>query len=251
MDREFCEMCEEYAQYFGEQLLGSEPRIMQTVPIEEEITAEQEALPYEQVSFLIENGKSFRLNECICKKERGMLDDPCDKPREVCLSILPVADVELISGWGRTITKEKAYEVLREAEEAGLVHLTGNVKNGHNFICNCCGCCCGVLRGMNQLGVKNVVNSHFYAEIDEPECNGCGICLDERCQVKAIEELEETYRVILERCIGCGLCVTACPTDAIALHRKPEAEIVLPPMNANAWNEERARRRGVDYSAYK
>ena len=28
----------------------------------------------------------------------------------------------------------------------------------------------------------------------------------------------------LDRCIGCGLCVTTCPTDSLSLLRKPEAE---------------------------
>ena len=251
MDREFCELCEQYMMYFGPQLVAAEPRIMQTVPIEEEIPAQHQALPYEQVSSIIEKGASFRVNECICKKERGIMGTACKKPHEVCLAITPVAGAEFMLDWGREISKEEAYQMLRRAEEAGLVHLTSNVKSGHTFICNCCGCCCAVLRPMNEFGLTNVVNSSFYAEIEEAECNNCGICLDERCQVKAIEEIDDTYRVIKERCIGCGLCVTACPTDAIRLVRKPQEEIVVPPSDAVAWNEERARARSTDYSAYR
>ena len=38
-------------------------------------------------------------------------------------------------------------------------------------------------------------------------------------------------KVILkvERCIGCGLCVTTCPTGALALERKPQARQAPPP----------------------
>jgi electron transport complex protein RnfB len=251
MDREFCELCEQYMRHFGPQVVAAEPRIMQTVPIEEHIPAEHQALPYEQISAIIENGASFRVNECICKKERGILGTPCKKPHEVCLAITPVAGAEILLDWGRVISKEEAHQMLRQAEKAGLVHLTGNVRSGHTFICNCCGCCCGVLRQMNEFGVPNVVNSGFYAEIDEGECNSCGICLEERCQVKAIEEIDDTYRVIKERCIGCGLCLTECPTDAIRLVRKPQEEIIVPPPDAATWNEERARARATDYSAYK
>lgn len=251
MDREFCEMVEEYAVYFGPQLLGAQPRIMQTVPIQEGIPAKHQALPYEQVSSIVENGAAFRVNECICKKERGILGNVCKKPHEVCLAITPVAGAEIILDWGRAITKEEAYQILRQAEEAGLVHLTSNVATGHAFICNCCGCCCGVLRPMNEYDLTGVVNSHFYADIREDDCNNCGICLEERCQVKAIQETDTTYRVIKERCIGCGLCVTTCPTDAITLVHKPQEEIVVPPANAAAWNDERARLRATDYSAYK
>jgi Fe-S-cluster-containing hydrogenase component 2 len=237
--------------YLGPQLLGLQPHIMQTIPIEQQIPATHQALPYQQVSSIVEKGAGFRVNECICKKERGIMDSPCKKPHEVCLAISPVAEAEFLLDWGRAISKEQAYQMLREAEEAGLVHLTSNVESGHMFICNCCGCCCGVLRTMNEFDLTNVVNSHFYAEIEAAECNNCGVCLDERCQVKAIQETDETYRVIKERCIGCGLCVTTCPTDAIRLVPKPQAEIIVPPENAIVWNEKRARERGTDYSAYK
>jgi ferredoxin len=107
------------------------------------------------------------------------------------------------------------------------------------------------LRPMNEFGLPSVVNSYFCAEIDETECNGCGICVDERCQVKAIENVDEIYRVIKERCIGCGLCVTECPTDAIRLIPKPPAEIMVPPDDVAAWNEERALQRGIDYRTYR
>ncbi len=250
LDREFCEMCEEYAKYIGPNLLGIEPQIMQTIPIEEKIPARQEALPYELVSSIIENGKAFRVNECICKKEREFMGDPCSKPHEVCLSISPLEGAEMILDWGRKISKEEAYEVLRKSEEAGLVHLTSNVESGHLFICNCCGCCCGVLRSMNEFDFTNVINSHFRAVIDETICDGCAVCVDERCQVKAIEQTAIAYRVN-ERCIGCGLCITACPLDAIKLVRKPQEEIIRPPSTQSEWNEERARSRAVDYSAFK
>jgi Pyruvate/2-oxoacid:ferredoxin oxidoreductase delta subunit len=250
MDREFCEMCEEYMATLGPRLAGSEPRLMQIVPIETEIPSGHQAVPYQQVSSIIENGKSFRVGQCICKKERGIMGQPCERPEEVCMAILPVAGAEPIRDFGRAISKEEAFEILRKSEEAGMVHLTSNVENGHTFICNCCGCCCGVLRAINQLDLPGVVNSHYCAEIEEDDCTFCGICMEERCQVGAIEEVDDTYRVIAEKCIGCGLCVTECPTDAIKLVHKSEEERILPPSDANAWNQERARQRGVDFSDY-
>ena len=251
MDREFCELCEEYRMYFGPQLLGLQPQIMQTVVIEEDIPTTHQALPYQQVSSIIEKGAAFFVNECICKKERGIMGAACNKPHEVCLAISPVAGAEFMLDWGRQISKDEAYQMLHQAEEAGLVHLTSNVASGHTFICNCCACCCLVLRTMNEFGLTGVVNSHFYAEIEEDDCNNCGICLEERCQVKAIENVDETYRVIKERCIGCGLCITECPTDAIRLVPKPPAEIMVPPDDVAAWNDERARQRGIDYRTYR
>jgi Na+-translocating ferredoxin:NAD+ oxidoreductase RNF subunit RnfB len=127
------------------------------------------------------------------------------------------------------------------------------VQEGRFFICNCCGCCCGVLRGINELGIpaSTVINSHYYAEIDPDLCSDCGLCAEERCQVNAISENEDAiYEVIRENCIGCGLCITTCPTEAVKLVRRPEDEFVTPPVDEAEWFKERGRKRGVDFSQY-
>jgi NAD-dependent dihydropyrimidine dehydrogenase PreA subunit len=217
MDREFAEMCKEYSMYFGPQFIEHGPAIMHTVPIEKEIPTSHEALPYERVSSIIESGKSFVLNDCICKKEEGLLDKPCAKPLDICLAI--------------------------GTEEGGF--------ESAPYVCNCCGCCCGVLQAVNLLGSSLHVNSTHYAEVDPDLCTACGICADERCQVNALDEVDGAYRVNRERCIGCGLCATTCPTEAVRLVAKNAEEVVPPPQDDNAWLEERARQRGVDFSAYK
>jgi electron transport complex protein RnfB len=253
IDREFAELNEQFHPSFGKQFFNEKPQMMQTLPIEEEISVEQEALPYNKVSTLIDSGESFLVNECICKKEQGLLDKPCDRPLEVCLAIAPVPGLFDDSPNGRVITRDEAYKLLDECEENALVHLTGNVQEGRVFICNCCGCCCGVLRGINELGIpaSTVINSHYYAEIDQDLCSNCGVCADERCQVNAISESEDaSYEVVRENCIGCGLCITACPTEAVKLVRKPEDQLVVPPLGEADWFKERGRRRGVDFSQY-
>jgi NAD-dependent dihydropyrimidine dehydrogenase PreA subunit len=248
MDREFAELCEEYGLHYAPQFFGNKPQLMQVVPVEKEISASHETLPYHSVSNIIEKGLSFAVAQCICKKEQNLLDNPCNRPQEVCLGIAPVPNVFDNHMWGRPITKEAAYKVLEIAEEAALVHLTWNIQNGHYFICNCCGCCCGVLRSITELGINGAVNSHYYAKIDADVCSACGVCADERCQVHAISEQGDFYEVDAERCIGCGLCISTCPTEAITLVKRERIE--LPPSNEDAWFEERGKARGVDYSDY-
>ena len=251
IDKEMAELSEEYMPMFGKQFFANKPQLMYILPIEETISPAQEALPYDRVSALIEKSQAFLVNECVCKKEHGLLDHPCDRPTEVCLAMAPVPGVFDKSPVGRAISKEEAYALLKKTEEAGLVHMTNNFQNGQFFICNCCKCCCGPLRAINDLGIPawDVVNSSYYAVIDADKCISCGICAETRCQVRAIDEGVDAYSITPEKCIGCGLCISTCPVAAISLVRKDR--IVEPPVTEDAWFDERGKQRGVDFSAYK
>ncbi len=136
--------------------------------------------------------------------------------------------------------------MLDEAERVGLVHTVSNVAWGIGYVCNCCGCCCGLLRGINEWGIEHAVaQANYFAEIDPLACTACGTC-EERCQVDAIAVRDDGVRVVRrESCIGCGLCVTGCPAEAARLRRKPEDEIVTPPATRGAWERVRLRARGL------
>ena len=67
-----------------------------------------------------------------------------------------------------------------------------------------------------------MAKSNFVAMINQETCEECGTCADERCPMDAIAEDNGGYRVKPERCIGCGVCTTTCPTESISLIRKPE-----------------------------
>ncbi len=83
-----------------------------------------------------------------------MLGHPCDRPLQVCLAIAPIPGVFDNSPEGRVISRAEAYELLKETETQGLVHMTSNIQNGSYYVCNCCKCCCGVLGAINKLGLK-------------------------------------------------------------------------------------------------
>ncbi|MCK4828093.1 4Fe-4S binding protein, partial [bacterium] len=61
---------------------------------------------------------------------------------------------------------------------------------------------------------------------------GCGTC-EERCQIKAIEVGPEGIANITEEwCIGCGVCVNFCTSDALYLQLRHES--IVPPRNLRA-----------------
>lgn len=252
LDKEMVELFEQFHPINGMQFFTDQPQQFRILPIEEEIEQFHQALPYEKVSSIIDNGRSFSIGDCVCKKEKELHDENCDKPLQSCMTIYPFEGAFDNSPHGKKVTQQEAREALKTFEELGLVHLTINYQKGAVFICNCCSCSCGVLAGINKMGIpaSSVVNSHYYAMVDEELCTLCGICMDERCQVNAIEEGETSYKIIKDKCIGCGLCITTCEDEAIQLVRKEEADIAPPPADEKTWYTERGKKRGVDFSEF-
>jgi Fe-S-cluster-containing hydrogenase component 2 len=48
-----------------------------------------------------------------------------------------------------------------------------------------------------------------------------------------------------DRCIGCGLCVTSCPTEALSMIVKPEGKQYLPPESGMDLMLKTAEKRGT------
>jgi ferredoxin len=107
------------------------------------------------------------------------------------------------------------------SRRVGLVHTVSNVMKGIGYVCNCCSCCCAIMRGITEWGIENsVARANYYAVIDSDECLGCGTCI-ERCHVHAISDQDGVSVVDRDKCIGCGLCVTGCPNEVARLERRP------------------------------
>jgi Fe-S-cluster-containing hydrogenase component 2 len=187
------------------------------------ISAPLEVLPYEQAEELVRAQDRIVVAPCICRRERKVVGEGCDRPEETCLSFGRGADYYQRNGLGRPIDLQEALEILRQAEKAGLVLQPGNAQKAM-FICCCCGCCCGVLRNLKRHPrPATVVSSPFVAAADAGTCKGCGLCLN-RCQMDALSLADGRVVLDADRCIGCGLCVTTCPAGSLTLVRKPSSE---------------------------
>ena len=248
MDQEMATLFERYLQESrGGSITQATPPVHRVIPVEEAIPVHIEIYPYEQASQLIENAKAWGVRRCICREQQRLIGKGCDHPIENCLVFAPIEGLFDHSSVERAITKEEALRILREAEEAGLVHSPGNYRDGIHYICNCCSCCCGILRGVTEFGVSNAVaHSGFQAVVDVETCIGCAACV-ERCMFSALSvpESEGTCVVDLARCVGCGVCTLVCPTDALHLERRPPDEDEPPPADIKDWMARRAQARGL------
>lgn len=216
---------------------------LRTVPIGASLPTMADVLPYERAEQLIQAHHKFSLAECICRKERHMIGEGCDKPMEACLGLGSGAEFYIRHGLAREITRDEALQVIEMADRTGLVLQPTNSMNA-TAICCCCGDCCGVLRNVRRHPhPSSVVSSGYYAESDPEICSACGDCL-QRCQMDAIT-VNGASSVDQERCIGCGLCVTSCSTGAMHLVRKPQEEQRHVPKDFVDANLYLARTRGV------
>jgi Pyruvate/2-oxoacid:ferredoxin oxidoreductase delta subunit len=241
LDREMAELFEAYAPTLLATLGGAAPALARVVPVKSRIEARAEVLPTDDLRAMLGRAHSFRIAQCICRREQELLGSPCSHTQETCLSFSSEAEAYRdVPDWGREISRDEALELLDRFEEEGLVHCTYNVQREPFFVCNCCSCCCGFLRGLRDYDAPFMLaRSNWQAVIDADGCSVCGVCADERCPVAAIVESDGGYAVLSERCIGCGVCAVDCPTDAIQLVPRPEEERQAPPKTVVNWSLER------------
>ena len=206
------------------------------IPIGQSVELPEEfVLPSQRVVDIINKFDDIAVGRCFCRQRRKMLGEPCmtEAPMMNCFTFGKSARHTVAQGFARAITKEDALKIMKEAEEAGLVHKAfhpgSNISRPETSICNCCNDCCDTLKGWRD-GTLPLINSTYYVSvIDQADCTGCGICVD-RCPTEAIS-LNEKERAERDEsaCFGCGVCARFCPEEAISLKEGLRKVFVLPP----------------------
>lgn len=169
---------------------------------------------------------------CNC---RSMLGN-CDQSVYTCVRF----DNDRGLGW--EIGRERAMEIVRAANRAGLMQSgeLGLDENGRltGAICNCCADCCFPHRLAEALDAPGVWPKRRYlARLKKPDCIRCGRCV-KRCPFEAFTARRKRPdanaaagksgrrepAIIAfhpDRCRGCGLCAETCPADAIEMDPLP------------------------------
>ncbi len=232
---------------FGIEFLSTKLPQMRTIPVSKSIHPQHNVSTFDEVTQLLQAAEPpFTIFECICRKKKSILGESCAKTerKETCMAIGPMGRMALKAGTGREITRDEALSILEENQKQGLVLQPSNTEKAE-FICSCCGCCCGML-GVYQSLPKPLEfwASNFHAAVDRDTCIGCGACAGS-CQVSAVRvaRKKEPAVVDIERCLGCGVCVPGCPTESISLVKKP-AEQKPPPTREELYDIIMANKKG-------
>jgi ferredoxin len=242
IDQELAMLFEEYFQDNFKHLLELDPPVHRVIPIHASVNQDTEVHPYESAMEIINSVKSWGVTDCICRTQKALIGDPCEHPLDVCMAFSEHENVFHNHPYVRELTRQEAEDTLQKAADAGLVHSVSNNQEGLWYICNCCTCSCGILRGMAEFGFANVIaRSSYVNQVDSEACIACGAC-EEACQFDAIV-VEDVAVILEEKCVGCGVCIQTCPVDALQLVKRPADEVKPPPKTEQDWGEIRVKSR--------
>ncbi len=184
------------------------------IPVRESIEAQQWVLPTNQVIELLAKADPIGLTDCLCRSHYKR----CDQPVKVCLLLNGEGQKAIESNRARRLSVDGAVQVIKTANQKGLVHLSFYGPGPEFYaLCSCCECCCHDLQILKKMKRPDlVVRSDYIAQDQDNACIDCGDCI-ERCLFDARHMVEDKKVYDPAVCFGCGLCVTSCSVDAIEM----------------------------------
>ena len=212
---------------------GTPPKIEKSAPgrkvtVEKDISYPTTVIPYKEMKQLIMDTEHIAAGTCVCRHQGNLIGKPSNEPLNNCMVFGESATFTYERGFTKKLTKEEALQRLEEAEDAGLVHCyVNNPKQFTNLLCNCCGCHCWIIKGLKKSPApRQMINNRYLIRIDQEACIECEACI-ERCWMKALKM--ENGKLVRDEnhCIGCGLCMRVCPTDALILDQQEAGKVPL------------------------
>lgn len=189
---QIAEAFEAYGRVRGPKTTGNFPvgvGLMRVIPIEKAIEGETRRASYEEVSKYLNENNIFSVADCSCRTAREVMGEGCGHLKEdMCIQMGHAAEYYIRTGRGREITREEAFEIIKRAEENGLMHQIPNLDGSGktHAICNCCGCSCLSLRTAEMFINADMVRSNYVSKVDKEKCVACGECV-QNCPVNALQ----------------------------------------------------------------
>ena len=162
---------------------------MHVIPVEEAIPADTQTASYEQLSYWLKKYDNFAVGDCSCRVTRRLMGEGCGHlEKDMCIVVGELAEFAVKTERARPITYDECLDILKRAEDNGLVHQVTNVDGSDKIfgICNCCRCSCFGLRTSQFFNTPNMSRSNFVAKIDDEKCVACGQCV-EYCPANAVK----------------------------------------------------------------
>lgn len=175
--------------------------MMRVIPVESAVKDLPETQPWERLSYYLDKYDTFSVSDCSCRQSRRVLNEGCGHlEKEICIQMGTGAEYYIRTGRGRQVSREEVEQILKFAEDNGLMHEMPHTDGlGESAaICNCCGCACFSMRIATLFKTPDAIRSNFSAVVDA------------------------------EKCVACGQCVENCPTNALKLGRRLCAREPLP-----------------------
>jgi len=222
---------------FGRSIFQGQTQIGRSLVREEALPDDDhvEILDWERATKIVASASAHAVSLCACRHKASHLGKACEAPTEVCLTLNSSAETMARNGLARALDTKEALKTLERCKEAGLAQTGDNVQREVGYICNCCGCCCGMMQAIRTLGIQSaIVTSNWITEIDESRCKGCARCA-EACPIGAIDMVSAPgankkglrARRDEQGCLGCGVCYPACLNGALTL-RPRERRVFTP-----------------------
>ncbi len=225
-DKKIARLIHAYKKAYDENTDFSKPSFPtnRVIIVDRMVTENNQVHTHDQVNAYIDKYDPIAVSTCFCRHAALLRDEDIHgMPNDVCMQFGLGAQFAIERLGARKVSKEEAREVMRRAEDAGLIHMSTNTADDINFICNCDRWhCVSVLHALARPKPGLAFNSGFMPVFDEDKCTMCEACID-RCPPGALRfDENDRHETDMDRCFGCAVCATGCPSDAVSMIRRTD-----------------------------
>ena len=87
LDAEFAQLFEQYYREAYAKVMLAAPSVHRVIPVDRRCGSTWRFTPYESATEIVEANAAWAVVDCICRKQKALIGDPCDHPVDVCLSL--------------------------------------------------------------------------------------------------------------------------------------------------------------------